>query len=258
MKVRIIDGTYSFIDQINGKVFEAEEQRRPSDKALMGYRVFIHFGHGDNFSEYPERAWTFPASAVVIVPDDTELSTSAPLAVFKVGDRIVLRHNSKQIMRNGSAWNPVNMHGEIDRVDFDAGEYNYHVIWANGIRNDYDAEDLALVKPSQNAPRRKRGKVQKRKQTTVYIVYNDGTDYEIRRAKHVVVNQDHKSLNVDTESVAKGGLVIRHNTSIPFAAIESVRVSTPDGDTCYYFKKGAVYMTAKEHTATSPFKTQIH
>lgn len=256
VKVQILDGSYSFKDQLVGKVFDAERIYRGG--ALAGYNVFIHFSHGEEGNEFVPRNWTFVPSMVVEVDPDTRISDNRPLPKLQVDQVVVLNPNSKYATdEEFRTWNPLNTRGVIERVVDTDTEYYYHVRWNNGLRNDYDEEDLIIVKPSKNAPRRQRKAPEKRKQTIVYILYKDGKDYQIRRAKHVVVSAEHQALHVDTSSKI-GGIEIRQNTSVPFDLIDAVRVSTPDGEFCYYFTNGKLTGSAREFNERLPFKTQTH
>lgn len=98
-------------------------------------------------------------------------------------------------------------------------------------------------------------KPKRRQQTMVYFVYNDGTSYEVRRVKHLVISAEHKAFHVDTEKNV-GGLTIRQNTTVPFKVLDCVRVSTPEGDSCYYFNEGRMESSVQEHTKENPFKTR--
>lgn len=256
MKVRILKGSYSFEDEILGKVFEAEAVRR--NGVTVGYRVFIHFSHGKDKTEISApRAWNFMASAVQEVPEDTPLSEKGG-SKFMVSDLVVLNPKSKFVGLGCGNSNPIHTRGVVIRATDPEYLHSITVTWENGTTNSYNEEDLIQIKESQNAPRKNRQKPKKRNQTIVYIVYADGTDYEIRRVKHVVVSAEHKALHVDTDKVIAENLVIRQNVSVPFEFMESIRVSTPQGDTCYYFKDGVLYSSAKDYTKASPFKTQMH
>ena len=108
---------------------------------------------------------------------------------------------------------------------------------------------VAKVKKVKQKPKR-------RQQTMVYFVYNDGTSYEVRRVKHLVISAEHKAFHVDTEKNV-GGLTIRQNTTVPFKVLNCVRVSTPEGDSCYYFNMdGHMESSVQEHTKDNPFKTR--
>lgn len=256
VKVQILDGSYSFKDQLVGKVFDAERVYRSGD--LAGYSVFIHFPHGDGGDEFVPRTWMFVPRMVKEVDANTPLSDNKPLPVFNYGNVVVLNPKSKFVGLGDHGWNPVNMKGIVEKAGLTPDNmFVYSVRWKNGMINHYDAEDLIAVKPSKNAPRRQRKAPEKRKQTIVYILYKDGKDYEIRRAKHVVVSAEHQALHVDTSSNI-GGIEIRNNTSIPFNLIDAVRVSTPDGEFCYYFTDGKLTGSAREFNERLPFKTQTH
>lgn len=256
VKVQILDGSYGFKDQVIGKVFDAERVYRSGD--LAGYNVFVHFPHGTGGNEFVPRNWLFLTGMVVEVDPETPLSDNRPIPKLQVNQVVVLNPNSKYaIDEEFRSWNPLNTRGVIERIVDTDTAYYYHVRWNNGLRNDYDEGDLIEVKPSRNAPRRQRKAPEKRKQTIVYILYRDGKDYQIRRAKHVVVSAEHQALHVDTSSNI-GGIEIRNNTSIPFNLIDAVRVSTPDGEFCYYFTDGKLTGSAREFNERLPFKTQTH
>jgi len=120
-------------------------------------------------------------------------------------------------------------------------------------------EDVRIIQGSvQKAPKKAKQKPPVRQQTIVYFLYVDGTDYQQRRVKGVVVNADHKAIHVDTERNLGQGLVIRENSTIPFNLLDAVRVSTPDGEYCYYFDKGQIVGTARDFTKNAPFRTVMH
>lgn len=257
MKVQIINCNYSFNEQVVGKVFEAEPIKRNGE--VTGYNVFIHFPHGEGAEEFVPRSWIFIARMVKVVPEDTPLSDNKPLPVFNYGNVVVLNPKSKFVDIGDHGWNPINMRGTVEKAGLTPEDlYVYTIRWKNGMINHYDAEDLIEVKPSQNAPRRKRQKPQKRKQTIVYILYADGKDYQIRRAKHVTVSAEHQALHVDTSENIPGGIELRQNSTIPFRLLDAVRVSTPDGEFCYYFTDGKLTGSAREFNERLPFKTQLH
>ncbi len=101
-------------------------------------------------------------------------------------------------------------------------------------------------------------KPKRREQTVVYFVFADGKDYEQRRAKSVVINAEDKAVHVDSERNLGKGLVVRENSTVPFSLLEAVRVSTPDGEFCYYFTNGELTGSAREFNPKLPFKTQMH
>lgn len=182
-----------------------------------------------------------------------------------IGDKVTLNPGSEFVSTGSEdTSNPLNVVGTVIRNDVSELERGYldiHVEWENGLINSYRERDLDLVSSTQAVTPRKTKRKQKplrRQQTIVYFVYKDGTDYQVRRAKGVVINAEHKEIHVDSERSLGKGLVIRENSSVPFKLLDAVRVSTPDGEFCYYFTDGELTGSAREFNARLPFKTQMH
>ncbi len=256
MRAKILRSpNYSFRNEILGKIYEVGSV----DKEEKVVSLIIDHIH-DNTLRYPAgTVWRFEL-------DDVEFIEEEAMPESMIGKEVMLKPESKWVVSGSpDPHNPTDAKGKIihyDDVAVSAGDLGFTVKWPNGITNRYDEEDLVIIpkdqKVEKSTSRKGKQKPKRREQTIVYFVFADGKNYEQRRVKGVVVSAEHKAIHVDTERDLGKGLVIRENSTVPFKLLEAVRVSTPDGDFCYYFTNGELTSSAREFNKALPFKTQTH
>lgn len=251
---------YSFRHEIIGKTYEVKRV----DKDNNDVYLIIDHPHDQALQYEAGTVWRFPLYGVEFV-EEVEMQK------FKVGDKVFLRPESKWAaygVNTEQSSNPLNVVGEITRYseyDLKKDRLGISVDWENGHVNNYTEEDLILVSQKGKTSAEKtsttskpKQKPKRREQTVVYFVFADGKDYEQRRAKSVVINAEDKAIHVDSERNLGKGLVVRENSTVPFSLLDAVRVSTPDGEFCYYFRNGELTGSAREFNPKLPFKTQMH
>ena len=259
MRAKILKSPgYSFRDELLGKTYQVES----IDEEDNDVYLIIDHVHDSGIQYVAGTVWRFDLDGVEFLEEEE-------MEKFEVGSKVLLRPDSEWV---GSGEednsNPVNVVGVVIRYaehELERGQLGIHVEWANGKINSYREADLIFANQKPVAipvkePRtaKAKQKPKRREQTIVYFVYVDGTDYEQRRAKGVVINADHKAIHVDSERSLGKGLVVRENSTVPFKLLDAVRVSTPDGEFCYYFTNGELTGSAREFNARLPFKTQMH
>lgn len=275
MKAKILKSPgYSFRHEIIGKTYEVKRV----DKDNNDVYLIIDHPHDQPLQYEAGTVWRFPLEGVEFVDwftGQTEFVELAPITEevemqkFKVGDKVFLRPESKWAaygVNTEESSNPLNVVGEITRYsedDLKNDGLGITVDWNNGYLNSYAEEDLVLVSQqdktsAEKTSKQPKQKPKRREQTVVYFVFADGKDYEQRRAKSVVINAEDKAIHVDSERNLGKGLVVRENSTVPFSLLEAVRVSTPDGEFCYYFRNGELTGSARQFNPKLPFKTQMH
>lgn len=241
---------YSFKAEVEGNTYEVESIDRDDNDVYL----IIDHKHDSGVGYAAGTVWRFDFNGV-------EFLEEGKMGKIAIGDKVTLNPTSEFVSTGGEdTSNPLNTVGTViryDERDLECGNLGIHVEWDNGLINSYRDRDLRLVGTTPRKAKRKQ-KPQRRQQTIVYFVYKDGTDYQVRRAKGVVINAEHKEIHVDSERSLGKGLVIRENSSVPFKLLDAVRVSTPDGEFCYYFTDGELTGSAREFNARLPFKTQMH
>lgn len=185
------------------------------------------------------------------------------MSKISVGSLVVLNPTSQFADRTGKdICNPLNVVGtvtELDEKDLQAGGLGVLVEWSNTCTNFYSLQDLILTKQRKKVPTVKKPNVPKvREKTFVYFGYRDGTKYEQRRAKNVVIHGENKAVHVDSERNLGDGLVVRQNSTIPFKLLAFVDVHTSDAKFRYYFSEGNLTNVSREFNRDMPFKTQTH
>lgn len=243
---------YSFKAEVEGNTYEVES----IDKDDNDVYLIIDHKHDVGVGYEAGTVWRFDL-------DGVEFTEEEKMGKIAIGDKVTLNPTSEFVSTGSEdTSNPLNVVGTVIRYDvhdLESDRLGIHVQWENGLINSYRDRDLRLVgSTGVSTPRKAKQKPKRRQQTIVYFVYKDGTDYQVRRAKGVVINAEHKEIHVDSERSLGKGLVIRENSSVPFKLLDAVRVSTPDGEFCYYFTDGELTGSAREFNAQLPFKTQMH
>lgn len=245
---------YSFSHEVVGKIYDVHDIDVDS-----AYLVIDH-EHDVNIKYPAGEVWRFDLEDVQLLEDNE-------VEKFTIGSQVLLNPKSVWVTQGvEDIFNPVGVVGEITDCNerlLELGELGITVKWSNGVTNNYHTIDLTIVEnkvevSEKPSVRKVKQSPKRREQTIVYFVYLDGTDYEQRRAKGVVINAEHKAIHVDSERNLGKGLVVRENSTVPFKLLEAVRVSTPDGEFCYYFTNGELTGSAREFNARLPFKTQTH
>lgn len=259
MRAKILKSPgYSFYKEILGKTYQVESIDEDDDSV---YLIIDHV-HDSGLEYAAGTVWRFDL-------DGVEFVDGGEMEKFEIGSEVLLRPDSCWV-GTGPEYtsNPVNVIGVViryDERDLERGHLGIHVEWANGKINVYREEDLIFVNQKPVAipvkkPRtaKVKQKPKRREQTIVYFVYNDGTSYEARRVKNVVVSAEDKCIHVDNERRLDGGIVVRQNTSVPFKSIQCILVFTKDGQFYYSFEDGELKNSAQDYSARSPFRTKTH
>lgn len=259
MKAKVLKSPpYSFRSAVTGNTYEVDRIDEPNGDVWL----IVDHTHDDNLKYPAGRVWRFELKHVEFIEEEE-------MEKFEIGDEVLLRPASEWVGTGGEdTSNPVNVVGKIvsyDQYQLDRGYLGIHVEWANGKVNSYRDADLIFADQKSTVvpvkePRvaKVKQKPKRREQTIVYFIFVDGTHYEQRRSKSVVISAEHKAVHVDSERNLGQGLVVRENSTIPFKLLNAVRVSTPDGDFCYYFTKGELTSGDRQFNEKVPFKTQTH
>lgn len=259
MRAKILKSPgYSFRHEILNKIYQVES----IDEEDNDVYLIIDHVHDTGLSYAAGTVWRFDLDGVEFLEEEE-------MEKFAIGHEVLLRPDSEWVSTGEEdTSNPVNVVGKIIRYDdrdLERGNLGIHVEWANGKINSYREADLIFANQKGKAIPAKadtaskvKQKPKRREQTIVYFVFADGKDYEQRRAKGVVISAEHKAIHVDSERSLGKGLVVRENSTVPFKLLDAVRVSTPDGEFCYYFTNGELTGSAREFNSQLPFKTQMH